>query len=114
MVKRGELYWADFRKAPGSPTRKKRPALIVQNDAGNKFSPNIIAAAVHHDTGKTLPIHVKIPAGTAGLTKDSYIDCGMLSTFRKTLLGNRIGRLGDADMRHVNRALRISLALSGI
>ncbi len=110
-MKRGEVRYVDSNKVPGRPIRKKRPALVVQNDLGNRYSTNVVVAAVQGDPKKDLPILVKIPAGTAGLTKDSVVNCGVLSTIPQVLLGNKIGVIHDADMRKVERALKISLGL---
>lgn len=41
-IKRGEIYWVDFGKTKGSEQGGKRPALVVQNNIGNKHSPNRI------------------------------------------------------------------------
>ena len=38
-IKRGEIYWVDFGKTKGSEQGGKRPALVVQNNIGNKHSP---------------------------------------------------------------------------
>ena len=36
-MKRGEVWWVNFDPSMGGETRKKRPAVIVSNDASNKF-----------------------------------------------------------------------------
>lgn len=110
-MKRGDIFWVDFGKAPRRPIRKRRPALVIQNDAANKHSPYVIVAAIHHETGKCLPVHVSLLKGTSDLSKDSVVDCGAISTLPKAMLGPRIGRLGPAAMRLVDAALKTSLDL---
>lgn len=34
---RGEVWWVNFDPAVGGKIRKKRPAVIISNDASNKF-----------------------------------------------------------------------------
>ena len=34
---RGEVWWVNFEPSVGGEIRKKRPAVIVSNDASNKF-----------------------------------------------------------------------------
>jgi mRNA interferase MazF len=50
-VKRGEIYWVEFDPVKGSEQGGLRPALVVQNDIGNRYSPTTIVAAVT----RTLP-----------------------------------------------------------
>ncbi len=35
-MKRGEVWWVDFEPSVGGEIRKRRPAIIVSNDASNK------------------------------------------------------------------------------
>lgn len=91
---------------------KKRPVLIVQNNLGNRYSPKTIVAAIHSETGKGLPVHVSVPKGIGGLSKDSVIDCGVLVTVDKTLLQGKLGELPLVFSSQVDKALRISLALA--
>ena len=37
MIRRGEVWWVNFEPSVGGEIRKKRPAVIVSNDAANKF-----------------------------------------------------------------------------
>ncbi len=34
---RGEIWWVNFDHSVGGEIRKKRPAVIVSNDASNKY-----------------------------------------------------------------------------
>jgi mRNA interferase MazF len=34
---RGEVWWVNFDPAVGGGIRKKRPAVIISNDASNKY-----------------------------------------------------------------------------
>lgn len=111
IVSRGDIVLFDFAGMGGVPLQKTRPALVVQNDGGNRHAPQTILAAIRGDAQKALPVMVAVPKGVGGLTKDSVVDCGFLSTTRKELLGRRIGRLPPEYMRAVDEALRVSLAL---
>jgi mRNA interferase MazF len=50
-VKRGEIYWVEFDPVKGSEHGGLRPALVVQNDTGNRFSPTTVVVAIT----RTLP-----------------------------------------------------------
>jgi mRNA interferase MazF len=43
---RGDLYLCSFDPTIGHGFKKTRPALVIQNDIGNRFSPLTIVAAV--------------------------------------------------------------------
>ena len=36
-MKRGEVWWVNFDPSIGGEIRKKRPAVIISNDAANQF-----------------------------------------------------------------------------
>ncbi len=36
-MKRGEVWWINFDPSVGGELKKERPAVIVSNDASNKF-----------------------------------------------------------------------------
>ena len=36
-MNRGEVWWVNFEPSIGGEIRKKRPALIISNDASNKY-----------------------------------------------------------------------------
>jgi mRNA interferase MazF len=36
-MKRGEVWWVNFDPAVGGESRKTRPAVIISNDAANKY-----------------------------------------------------------------------------
>ena len=44
--KRGEIYVINFEPTIGSEIKKIRPALILQNDIANQYSPITIVAAI--------------------------------------------------------------------
>jgi mRNA interferase MazF len=54
-----------------------RPVVVVQNDVGNRYSPETIVLAIRdHPEGKRLPVFVPIERGCGGLGKDSIVDAG--------------------------------------
>jgi mRNA-degrading endonuclease toxin of MazEF toxin-antitoxin module len=58
-----------------------------------------------------LPVFVRVPKSAAGLTKDSLIDCGHITTVAIEQLGRRLGTLPAELLLELNTALRRSLAL---
>lgn len=110
-VRRGEIYLADLSEHGGS-LRKNRPVLIVQNDVGNRYSPETIVAAIRDaHGGKPLPVFVPVGRGSGGLRKDSIVDAGHLATIPKEALAHRLGALPVEMLAAVDRALLLSLGL---
>jgi mRNA interferase MazF len=108
--RRGEVYWLDFDPSTGAEIRGLHPAIIIQNDRGNRAGMLTIVVAV---TGNLkvarLPVGVFIPAGVGGLKKDSVANCGQIYTVDQSRLGARIGMLPITVMAQVAQAIRTSL-----
>ena len=109
---RGDIYYADLSPVVGSEQGGVRPVLIVQNDVGNRFSPTVIAAAITSQKDKArLPTHIRVQAPDSGLLRDSVVLLEQIRTLDKRRLGERMGRLDDASMSRVDRALQVSFGL---
>ena len=70
VIKRGDIFYADLRPVVGSEQGGIRPVIVLQNDAGNKYSPTIICAAITSKMNKAkLPTHVPIDCHRCELEK---------------------------------------------
>ena len=110
-VRRGEIYWIDWSPPRGSEQRGKRPALVIQNDIGNEFSPTTIVAALTTADIKAYPFIVPVAANESGLSKDGLINLSAIMTVDKSRLIDRRGMLDKGKMREVDKALKNSLAI---
>ena len=59
-VKWGDICYVDFGENEGSEQNGIRPAIIIQNDIGNTYSPTTIVASITSQKKKHLPTHVVI------------------------------------------------------
>lgn len=112
-IKRGDMFLVDFNPARGSEQAGYRPAVVVQNDVGNRYSPTVIIVAVTTGVHKDYPFLVKLKAGEGGLEKDSAANAAQVLTVDKSRLVRRLGSLSPEKMHQVNRALAVSLGLAG-
>ena len=92
-----------------------RPALVIQNDAGNASSryPNTIVLAMS-TKGKPVPFHVRIdPARTNGLRETTFVKCEQILTIAKTrLTGKRpLGRISDSQLRQAEAAALLAIGI---
>ena len=112
-MRRGDIYYADLRPVVGSEQGGIRPAMIVQNDVGNRHSPTIICAAITSKMNKAkLPTHIELSAGKYDMVKDSVILLEQLRTIDKQRLKDKVCHLDDDIMQKVNKGLMISLELT--
>lgn len=112
LPKRGEVWIVNFDPTIGSEIRKTRPAVILQNNIGNRFSAvTIVAALSSHDGGDVYPTEVSIEPPEGGLEKRSVILLNQIRTVDKKRLVARIGTLTSDTLRATERALLISLGL---
>jgi mRNA interferase MazF len=111
--RRGEIYLVEFDPARGHEIRKTRPAIIIQNDVGNRHSPVTIVAAITSKLSVTpYPVEVVVsPSKGNGLSMPSAIELSQIRSVDRERLVRRIGALDAATMRRVDEALKISLGL---
>ena len=113
-MKRGDVYMAGLDPVVGSEQGGTRPVVIIQNDTGNRHAPTVIAVPVTSSGGKPrLPTHALLPSGEGGLWRDSIALCEQVRTLEKSRLGRRLGALGPQSLRAVERALQVSLDITG-
>ena len=113
-MKRGDVYMAGLDPVVGSEQGGTRPVVIIQNDTGNRHAPTVIAVPVTSSGGKPrLPTHALLPCGDGGLWRDSIALCEQVRTLEKSRLGRRLGALGPQSLRAVERALQVSLDITG-
>lgn len=105
----------NFDPTVGSEIKKTRPALILQNDTGNRYSDiTIVAAITSSVVEKLYPTEVLLEAAKTGLKNDSVVLLNQVRSIDKMRLTKRIGRADQDIMRKVDRALEISLGLMAI
>lgn len=114
--KRGEIWLVNFDPTVGSEINKTRPALIIQNNIANTYSPVTIVAAITSvkTQDKIYPTEVLIKAGQRGLPTDSLILLNQIRTIDKVRLVKKIGNVTTAHLKQVSRAIEISLDTIGI
>ena len=112
VIKRGDIFYADLRPVVGSEQGGIRPVIVLQNDAGNKYSPTIICAAITSKMNKAkLPTHVEIDAGKYQIVKNSVVLLEQIRTIDKQRLKDMVCHVDKKLMTKVDEALRISLEL---
>lgn len=110
---RGDVVWVDLGNAVGSEQGKIRPAVIIQNEVGNKYSPCVIVAVMTSKEKKPMITHIGInPSDETGLTKSTTVMAEQIRTIDKSRILSCIGRLSDRMMDCINKAILASLGIN--
>lgn len=112
--KRGQIIYVDLgiEGIKGSEQKGERPCVVIQNNKGNHFSPNLIVVPVTSQlTKKRMPTHVELRKNKYNLDKDSIVLTEQVKTVSKERCINCLGELESADMDRINKALAISIGL---
>ena len=111
--RRGEIYLCSFDPTVGHEIRKTRPALVIQNDVGNRYSAlTIVAAITSTISAVPYPVEVLIePTARNGLANRSSIRLDQIRTVDRRRLVKRVGAADAAVMGRVDEAIKISLGL---
>ena len=111
-LKRGDIYLVSLDPTKGSEQGKSRPAVVIQNDIGNKFSPTTIIAPITSSIGDRLyPHEVFITSKESGLNKDGVILLNQVRCVDKLRMIKKLGSVPKNRIDDLNRSLAISLGL---
>ena len=109
--RRGDIWTVDLEPVIGSEQGKARPALIIQNDIGNLYSPVLIVAALTSGEQARYDVQVEVKAPEGGLPHNSIVLLNQIRTIDKKRVGRYWGRLSAQTMQQVDKAIQISLGL---
>jgi mRNA interferase MazF len=110
--RRGEIYLVNFDPTVGHEIRKTRPALIIQNDVSNQYSPITIVSAITSQFNRApYPREVVVQPGKSGLDHPSAAILNQIRSVDRKRLVKRIGVVDSATMRKIDDAVTISLGL---
>ena len=115
-MRRGEVRTVDLEPARGSEADKRRPAVIVSNEAANSTAARIgrgvlTVVPITSNVDRVYPFQVLIPAGAGGLSGDCKAQAEQVRSIDAERIGEQLGRLPDQLMASLDDALRLHLAL---
>lgn len=113
---RGELRLVDFEPSRGSEADKRRPAIIVSNDAANRTATQlgrgvITVVPVTSNVRRIYSFQVFLPSDSTSLDRNSKAQTEQIRAVDVERVGERVGRIPGPLMRELEDALRLQLDL---
>ncbi len=106
-MKRGEVWLVNFEPSIGGEIRKKRPAVIVSNNAANQFLNRVQVLPLTSNVDKLYPSEAYI--SLRGKKAKAMAD--QLTTVSKKRLIIQAGTVSNAELEGLKRAISIQLDL---
>ena len=105
-MKRSEVWWVNFDPSVGGEIRKKCPAVIISNDAANKYLNRVQVVPLTTRVGRVYPSEAVMILNDG----QNKAVADQLTTVSKQRLINRAGTLTDADKRKIEHVVKVHSA----
>ena len=107
--RRGDLVTVAVQGNFGKP----RPALVIQSDLFNENHPTVMLCLVSSELREAPLFRLNVgPTEGNGLKLDSQIQIDKVMTVLREKIGPSFGRLDDATMLKINRALALFMGIA--
>jgi len=112
MIHRSEIYLIDLSNNVGSEQGGLRPAIIVQNDTGNEYSPTTLICPITSKQKKMAATHVELTTDDATIIKDSTVLCEQARVIDKSRIKKKLGEIKNIEkINDINKKIMLSFGL---
>jgi mRNA interferase MazF len=106
-MRRGEVWWVNFEPSIGGEIKKRRPAVIISNDAANKFLNRVQVVPLTSKVKRVYPSEALVALNE----EPNKAMADQLTTVSKQRMINQAGVLSYDDLRNVEHAVKVQLGL---
>jgi mRNA interferase MazF len=116
-MRRGDVFFADLSPVGGSEAAKRRPVVVVSNDAANQSARSrgrgvVTVVPITNNVARVYAFQVRLAADPEiGLTVDSKAQAEQVRSVDVSRLTGRLGALSSLQLGSLDNALRLHLAL---
>ena len=116
MIRRGDIVSVDLEPVRGAESDKRRPAVIVSNDAANATASRlgrgvVTVVPVTSNVERVYPFQVLLPATRTGLERDSKAQAEQVRSVAIERIGARMGAVPQDILLQLDECLRVHLGL---
>lgn len=112
-IHKGDVLLVDFKKNEGSEQNGIRPAIVVQNDAGNLFSSTTIVCPMTSQEKGMEATHVALSPEDCGILKASVVLCEQIRVIDKSRIRRKVGRIVSSEkLAAIEQKILISFGIS--
>ena len=106
-MRRGDVWWVNFGPSVGGEIKKQRPAVIISNNAANKYLNRVQVVPMTSNVERVYPSEAVVTV--KGRPSKAMAD--QLTTVSKQRLLDQAGVLSHDDMHKVEHVVRVQLGL---
>ena len=115
-MRRGEVRWVDLGPVRGSESDRRRPAVVVSNDAANAAALArgrgvVTVVPVTSNVAHVWPFQVLLPRSASGLRRDSKAQAEQVRAVAVERVGELVALLPPTLVQEIDDALRLHLGL---
>ncbi len=107
-MNRGDVWYVNFDPSIGGEIRKKRPAIIISNDASNKYLNRVQVIPITSNVENLYPCEADDTLN--GKQRKAMAD--QIATVSKERLSSKLGKVDREDLLKIEKAIKTQLAIT--